>query len=432
MIFSCYLLSALMPVAFGNEYEIDDQIIHSPAAILIDASTGQILYEKNAHQQHFPASTTKILSAIVVLEHMNLEDVVTINDKSPYEGGSSIALETGEQLTVEQLLYALLIASANDAASALAYHYSDDPQDFVDIMNQTAKKLGATNTHCTNVHGLHDNEHVSTAYDLAILSKYAMTFPFFRTIVTTTRYEIPPTNIKKDTRYLNSFNAFFHGMEDSNKEIEIRGENVWTEYRYANGIKRGYTEQANYCLVSSATHEERTFISVVLDTKYEDEYRDCRLMLDYALFGTKPFDMYDLHEAVSSLQLNNEKKTMLHLLTSQAITLQIPVEAATEDIQTTIEHHQINRPIQQYDPIASLIITYQDQPLLHVPLVSDISVPTDHIVNEEIFRYKKPLRIPYIRLIISTLLFLFIWRFIYQIAYHFFGYRPKKRRPSRR
>jgi len=147
----------------------------SQSAVLIDAGTGSILAEKDANKKMYPASLTKIMTAIIAIEKGNLSDVITVDNDTPYEiSGSHIALEPGEILTLKDLLYALMLPSANDAASVIAKHYGGSTEEFVKLMNDKAKELGALNTHFVNPHGLHDENHYTTATDLAIITKYAM------------------------------------------------------------------------------------------------------------------------------------------------------------------------------------------------------------------------------------------------------------------
>ena len=171
--------------------------ILSKSSILIDADSGTVLAEKDANKKMYPASLTKIMTAILAIEMGNLSDVIKVDDDTPYEiDGSHIALEPGEMLTLKDLLYALMLPSANDAASAIAKHYGGSIEKFVKLMNDKAKELGAVNTNFVNPHGLHNNNHYTTAYDLALITRYAMKNEIFRTIVGTQKYEIQPTNKK--------------------------------------------------------------------------------------------------------------------------------------------------------------------------------------------------------------------------------------------
>ena len=171
--------------------------ISAESAILIDSSSERVLYSKNENEKMYPASTTKILTAILTLENCKLDDVVTV----PYEaiitipsGYSVAALQTGEQLTVEQLLKLMMVHSANDAANVLAFHVSGSISSFANLMNQKVADLGLTNTHFTNPSGMHDENHYTTAHDLAILMKYCMKNSTFRSLAGLKSCTIPATN----------------------------------------------------------------------------------------------------------------------------------------------------------------------------------------------------------------------------------------------
>ena len=245
---------------FASEYDINASDLIAETAVLINQVSGQVLFDKNANTPMYPASTTKILTAIIVLSDLPLDEVVTIDAESPYAGGSHIALEPNEQLTVEQLLYALMITSGNDVAEALAIHHSGSLDAFADVMNERAAEMGAINSNFENPHGLPNPDHLTTAFDLAMIAKFAMQNETFRKIVKTTRYEIPPTNVKTETRYLNSTNSFYSGMEGSNDLITIRDKKMPIAYDLVTGIKRGFTDEALNCLVSSASKDDKAYI----------------------------------------------------------------------------------------------------------------------------------------------------------------------------
>jgi serine-type D-Ala-D-Ala carboxypeptidase (penicillin-binding protein 5/6) len=240
---------------------IAEPSLAASAAFLLDPQTDDVLYEMNADQALPMASTTKVMTAILVLENANLSDSVTISEHASTVGESSAWLEKGEVLTVEQLLYALLIQSANDAAVALAEHVGGSEEAFVGMMNEKAQELGLENTHFANPHGLDAEGHYTSARDLAITAAYAMRIPLFREIVVSTGYEIPWPG-----------NPYPRVLENHNKLLDM--------YPYATGIKTGYTLGAGKCLVASASKNGRELISVVLNGG--DSYWDQTIQLmDY-------------------------------------------------------------------------------------------------------------------------------------------------------
>lgn len=263
--------------------------ITAESAILIDADSGEILFEKNANTKMYPASTTKMLTGILAIENGNLNKKITVDDKSPYEiRGTHIALNPGEVLPFNDILHGLLIESANDCAQVLAKHISGSIESFSKLMNDKAKEIGAINTNFTNPHGLHDSEHTTTAYDLALIARYAMQNETFREIVQTKRYIIEPTNKQPEKRYLSNGNKLLYATGSGNK-IRVDGNTVNIKYEGANGVKTGYTPQAMNCLVSSVTKGNKTLIAVVLKSAKTAVWIDSHELFNYGFnyFSTK-------------------------------------------------------------------------------------------------------------------------------------------------
>ena len=227
------------------KHGVDAYATNESSEIVMDVDTLRVLGGKNYNAKKYMASTTKILTALVVIEHCNMSDIITVSSKTIGVEGSSIYLEEGEKLSVKDLLYGLMLRSGNDCAETLALHCSGSIEDFALLMNDTAKKCGANNSNFVNPHGLHDDNHYTTAYDLALISCYAMKNPTFREIVSTKKVEIPYT-----TRNYN--------------RILINKNKMLTEFEGSNGIKTGYTKKAGRCLVSSCVRNGMELVCVVL------------------------------------------------------------------------------------------------------------------------------------------------------------------------
>jgi D-alanyl-D-alanine carboxypeptidase (penicillin-binding protein 5/6) len=227
--------------------------INASAAVLIDAGTGETIYEKNPHIHMAPASTTKIMTAIIAIEHGDLEHEVKISANAASTPGSSMRLRRGEKYSLHQLLYGLLLPSGNDAATAIAEYIAGSEVKFAGLMNEKAKELGMADTHFKNASGLPAEGHYSTAYDLALLARYALENPVFAAIVQT-KFTSVPVSRSKVKKPLTNHNKL-----------------LW-QYPYTTGIKTGYTRKAGRCLVASATQKETSLISVVLKsgTMYND------------------------------------------------------------------------------------------------------------------------------------------------------------------
>ena len=217
-----------------------DGYASSQAEIAMELSTGTILTESNAHARLPMASTTKILTAIIIIEDCNLDEEITVPDEAVGVEGSSIYLAKDEKIDIRDLLYGLMLRSGNDSATALAIHHSGSIEKFADVMNERAKKMGAEHSNFKNPSGLPDDEHYTTAYDLCTIACYAMKNETFKEIVSTTDYT------GKYKNYVNKNKILY-------------------KYKSANGIKTGYTLKAGRCLVSSAEQNGMDIVCVVLN-----------------------------------------------------------------------------------------------------------------------------------------------------------------------
>ncbi len=253
------MLPAFAEVSAAETLSAND--ITAEAAVLIDSETGDILFEKDSSKKLGMASTTKIMTGILAIENCRLDDIVTISRHASYTEGSSIYTKEGEKISVETLIYGLLLKSGNDAAAALAEHMAGSEEAFADMMNEKAKKLGLKNTHFVNPHGLYDPDHYTTAYELAMLARYAMKNKTFAEIVNTVQY-IEETNEARDK----------HIVNNANKLIKM--------YEEADGIKPGYTPETGRTLVGSATKNGWRVITVTLNCA--DDWNEHKKMFDYA------------------------------------------------------------------------------------------------------------------------------------------------------
>ena len=246
--------------------------IYAEAGIVIDASTGLILYEKNINEQYYPASITKIMTALLAIENSSLSDIVTFSRKAIFDveaESSRIGIDVGEKLTMQQCLYAVLLESANEVSYAVAEHVGGDVENFAKMMNDKARSLGCLNTNFVNPHGLPDSEHLTSSYDMALITREAMKYETFRKIVATRTYTIPPTNIQPESRPMANHHKF------------IRKETYF--YDDCIGGKTGYTSKAKYTLVTIAKRGDLEIISVIMrDDTSEHQYKDTQKLLDYA------------------------------------------------------------------------------------------------------------------------------------------------------
>ncbi|MDK2918049.1 MAG: hypothetical protein PWQ37_782 [Candidatus Petromonas sp.] len=408
----CILISSSMTGFATNS--LDSLNISAESAILIDASTGDILYEKNGNKLMYPASTTKIMTAILTLENTNLKDKVIIDEETPFTEGSRIYVIEDEEFTVEQLLYALLVASANDAAVALAKHISGSIEEFAKLMNKRAKELGAKNTHFTNPNGLPDDEHVTTAYDLAMIAKYAMTIPKFREIIKTVRYQIPPTNKQTETRYLKNTNRLLWGVGRSNK-ILYDGEWINIKYDIVDGIKTGYTSEAQQCLVSTAQKNGRRLISVVLKAIRTNVYVDTRKLLDYGFENFKFIDIVNAGTTIKAVKVPNGKVETLDLITRNRLSKVVPIDVTQSQIDYTLHlNPEIKAPINKGEVLGKITYTLNGKDLGSIDLIASKSIDEKNIYKI-IKKIKSPKSLNLFKFLFILFIFYILWRTVVTI-----------------
>ncbi|MBE6541199.1 MAG: D-alanyl-D-alanine carboxypeptidase [Ruminococcaceae bacterium] len=249
--------------------------VSAQSAILIEAGSGDVIYEKNSHAILPMASTTKIMTALVALENSDIAKKVKISPAACGVEGSSIYLKEGEELFLEDLLYALMLESANDAAAAIAYEISGSIDAFADLMNETAAKIGLSDTHFTNPHGLDNEAHYTTAADLAKLTSYALQNPLFRKIVSTKKKEIPMNN-GDGTRVLVNHNKLLRLSDD------------------VIGVKTGFTKRSGRCLVSAAERDGVCVIAVTLNAP--DDWNDHLAMHEEGFASYSSITLADIGE----------------------------------------------------------------------------------------------------------------------------------------
>ena len=340
------------------------------SGILIDYSTGQILYEKNSSGKFYPSSTTKILTALIILENHHLDEVVIIDSDSPFVDGSKIFIFENEELTVEQLLKSMLVASANDCAEALAVYHSGSIEAFSKEMNEKAKEIGALNSNFMNPHGLHDENHCTTAYDLSLIAREAYKNPIFQEIVKMSTYSIEPTEYQEETRYMKTTNKFLNSTD----LIYYKGKYVTAKYNIVDGMKTGYTTVSKSNLVSTAQKNGIRLISVVLKSDPNNIYSDSRAILDYG------FDNYKYHSftfsgnKITSIPIENGTKNSADLFSDETITGLIPKDFNIENINEIINTNPITLPISENQVLGSIEYHVGDQLIGKSNLITDADV----------------------------------------------------------
>lgn len=375
-----YLLSVILTfilifiyttTAFAEKLPVPN--LNAQSAIMIDMKTGKVIYDKNPNEKLFPASTTKILTAIIALE--NCEDLSTFVTAS-HAAIDPITLEdshmgilVGEQLTLEQLVYGMLVYSANDAANVLAVHVAGSIDAFAQMMNEKAKSIGAVNSHFVNPHGFHDDEHFTTASDLAKIARYAMTNEKFREIVKTARYTIEPTNKYTETRYLTSTNHL------------ISKYRVATHYYApAIGIKTGYTSKAGNCLVAAAEKDNTQLLTVVLkctNSANEGTFVDTKALFEYGFSNYKYINVASSGEVVADSPVyvaKNDARVAITVQDNVSALLPVDIDVKTNVTADIQLNEKIQAPIAVGDSLGTVSYSYNGEILGQTALVAVNSV----------------------------------------------------------
>lgn len=316
-LFACKISNAETLIYSTNSAQ--NLSLYSKSAILIDSNTGKILYGKNENEKMYPASTTKILTAIIALEKCNLTDRLLASRNAVMRipiGYSNAGIQEGEILSVEDLLNVFLIHSANEAGFILAEHISGNLENFVNLMNEKAVEIGCKNTHFTNPSGIHDENHYSTAYDMALIAKYCMQNDIFRKFVSKTSCTIASTE-KSPERYFINTNSLI------NKSSQYY-------YEYSIGIKTGFTTQAQNCLVAASSKDDLELITVILGAQSTETGESARYVDTINLFNYG-FDNYEVREIVKE----NTVVTNLFIKNATIDTKNLPV-VIKDSIFTTL------------------------------------------------------------------------------------------------
>ncbi len=380
----CSTFSYTLAVTLAEKTNELEKNLSSEAVLLMEASTGKVVYEKKGYEKKYPASTTKIMTAILAIEHCNLNETATASEfaiNSVPSGYSTANIQIGETLSVKDLLYALMLQSANESAVILAEHVSGSQEAFANLMNEKAKELGCKNTHFINPNGIHDENHYTTAYDLALIAQYAMKNQTFRDIVKTTSFTLPATTSypSESRTYANTNNLIIYDARN-------RPDNYY--YKYATGIKTGYTSAAKNCLVASAEKNGIEYISVVLGASitYEStgsvshRYVDTISLFDYAFDNFSFRKLKSANNLIKTIKIENGKKdeNSLDLLIASDVNSLVSLDNKSNQIDPEITLKEgLSAPIAKGDIVGT--ISYK---------VEGINYTTDLIAGNDVEEYK--------------------------------------------
>ena len=360
---SCAALNSVQEdtVVKNNSITVSDTVflsrepepkISASSAVLMDASSGAILASLSPDKRMPMASTTKIMTALVALESCELSKTVEIPQGAVGVEGSSIYLYAGEKLTMEDLIYAMLLESANDAAAAIAIEIGGSIENFADIMNSKAESLGLKNTHFTNPHGLDDAEHYTTARELGIIACEAMKNEKFAEIVSTYKKTIP----------LN---------ETEGIRLLINHNKLLKNYDGAIGIKTGYTKKSGRCLVSAAERDGLKLICVTLSAP--DDWNDHKALLDYGFKNYESSVICKAGEIEKLLPIINGDKEYVTVTNIEEVRMTLPKSAANLECKVEIRNFEF-APIVKGEKLGRLLFSFDGVILCEVPLVAKYEV----------------------------------------------------------
>ena len=376
-ILSVFLLTVLMVslMLTPQAYALPALEIKAKAAVLVDADEGRIIFGQNEQEREYPASITKVMTALLTLEavdagKLSLDQPITasavVNDQDPE--GSSAGIEEGEVLTVEQLLCCLLLVSANEAADILAETVSGSREAFVELMNQRAQELGCTGTHFANTNGLHDVNHYTTAYDIYLFFREAMKHETFMTITGSVAYEVPATN-KSEARELHTTNSLL-----SNWRI--------LDYLY-DGVdcgKTGSTPEAGYCLVSSCLRDGKRLVAVVLGAEGEgthiESFSESARLYNYGYNNFSKQLVVSTEDVFRQPVALSKETDCVMLYPAENAEAFLPSDVTKDQLEQTVtlKNEVADAPITRGQEMGTLTISYNGQVCVTVPLLAQADV----------------------------------------------------------
>ncbi len=304
LVLSVVLLLSALPIAGGAENDVAPPSVAAQSAVLIEAESGEVVWSKNMHAVLPMASTTKTMTALVALELASPDTVITVDAAAVGVEGSSVYLCEGEQLTLEELLYALMLESANDAAVAIAIGLSGSVEAFADEMNRKVAEMGLLSTHFVNPHGLDDDAHFTSAYELALIAREALKNDLLREIVSTRRKTIPHASADS-TRLLVNHNKLLRTYED------------------CIGVKTGFTKHSGRCLISAAERDGVRLIAVTLNDP--DDWKDHTALLDYGFTQYRSVTLTETDGTQYSLSVVGGTAESVLLSVRERLSVTLPV-----------------------------------------------------------------------------------------------------------
>ncbi len=351
--------------------KFDQLDINARAAILMDAETGQIYYAKDADKSRSPASLTKLMTAILAVENGKLDDVVTVTERaaSVYVG-STIGLQKGDRITLENLLKAALVTSANDSTVAIAEHIGGSHDSFVYQMNRKAILLGAKNTRFANTNGYYDPQHYTTAYDLGLITCYALQKPYINELVSTRKTVVRWVEPEKK-REVGNTNQLLHGND-------VEG---------IDGVKTGTTARAGKCLIASATRGDKRLIAVVLHAG--DRYREAAKLLEYGFSEVHPVTIYPVGREMAEIRVKGGVHETVPLTVAEPVRVEMARDQQLKIKLNISMYSEPAAPVREGQVLGHAVFTIDGYRLKKVPLVAAREEPPVSLFGRMIYRFSK-------------------------------------------
>ena len=417
-------LTLVLLILFSSFASAAEKIeVDANAAMLVDQASGQVLYAKNERERAYPASITKLMTALLVAEHGGLSDTVTVTASALENlsaAGSTVGLKVGEQISVDNLLVCLLVASANEAANILGEHVAGSVDAFIEKMNERAKELGCVNTHFVNAHGLHDENHYTCAYDVYLIAREILKHTRLTEIVAMQKATIPATNLEDERLFFST-----------NSMLSPYKERTYL-YKYTTGIKTGHTSQAGLCLAASAAKGDTTLLSVVLGAKNgpnneKGHFIETRKLFEWGFANFKTATILNSSSPTGevTVRLAWDRDHVIASPKSDFSCL-VPTDYDESKLEIRTDLPQsLNAPIEKGAALGSATLVYDGAELGKVDLIAADAVERSQIlylwdIVTRIFQS------PITKVVFAGLLVLIILYIIFMIQYN------RRRRSSRR
>lgn len=367
---------------FGNYSDVyastEPPSVTGQSLVVMDANTGAVVYGRNEHTPYPPASTTKLMTILLTLENCELNEIVTVGPLPPYIEGSKIYIHEGEQMTVEQMLYAVIMASANDCAAALAEHISGSIEAFAELMTKRAKELGAMNTNFENPHGLYGENHRSTTYDLALMEKELLKYPKYIEISQTKALLMDSTNKSEEQRPLWNDNKL---VQDGDEKY----------YPYAVAGKTGYTDESKHSYVASAKKGDQSFVVAILYDEQKAYYNEVEAVFEWAFENFATEKLFSKGDQIDTYITSNGTNIPLtinkDIFYSKDLTSDIQPKVVVDKDALSGKFFNASEPItsvniaynnQNYTASVSSTVNYEEKT---VPVLGDMVTTKKNTIN---------------------------------------------------